>query len=84
MEPNIVCKPSAFKHGCTFEDIHWAFITAQYDGLMDEKDAEKHLLIGFNTKGNPLEILYNDLGENTANVFHAMACGNANLSLLHK
>ncbi|MDR3324711.1 MAG: hypothetical protein LBS82_01795 [Spirochaetaceae bacterium] len=82
MEPKVVCKPSAFKHGCSFEDIEWAFATARYDGMADEKDESKRLLIGFDSKGNPLEVLYNESGDNTMNVFHAMACGNANFSLL--
>jgi hypothetical protein len=82
MEPNIVCKPSAFKHGYAFDDIRWAFATAQYDGPLDEKDDNRRLLVGFDTQGNPLEVLYNELGDNTVNVFHAMACRNENLLLL--
>jgi hypothetical protein len=33
MEPEIVCKPTAFKHGVTLDDIRWAFSTAKYDIL---------------------------------------------------
>ena len=73
MEPDIVCKPSAFKHGVTEADIHWAFTTARYD-LPDENDPEKRLLIGFNRAGNPLEIMYNELDDGRINVFHAMPC----------
>ena len=47
MEPDIECKPSAFKHGITEADIHWAFTTARYD-LPVEGDEDKLLLIGFN------------------------------------
>ena len=32
------------------------------------------LLPGFDTKANPVEILYNEFGENGVNVFHAMPC----------
>ena len=39
-----------------------------------EGDEDKRLLIGFDTKANPIEILYNELGDNGVNVFHAMAC----------
>ena len=44
MEPNIECKPSAFKHGVTEADIYWAFSTARYD-LPVEGDEEKRLLM---------------------------------------
>jgi hypothetical protein len=71
MEPDIVCKQSAFRHGVTEADIHWAFTTARYD-LPVESDKEKRLLIGFNCAGNPLEIMYNELDDGRINVFHAM------------
>jgi hypothetical protein len=34
----------------------------------------KYLLLGFDTKGNPLEVMYHDLGDGKVKVFHAMAC----------
>ena len=73
MEPDIICKPSAFKHAVTEADIHWAFTTARYD-LPVENDEEKRLLIGFDRAGNPLEIMYNELDDGRINVFHAMPC----------
>jgi len=81
VEFKIVFKQSAFKHGVTEEDIIWAFNTARYDSLVEGFE-NKYLLIGFDTNGNLLEILYSDLGENKASVFHAMKCRNALLSLL--
>ena len=72
MEFKVVYKQSAFNHGVTEEDIIWAFNTARYDSLLD----------GFDTNGNLLEIMYNDLGENEVSVFHAMKCRNMLLSLL--
>ena len=81
MNIKIVCKQSAFKHGVTENDIRWAFNTAKYDNLVDEFE-NKYLLIGFDTCGNLLEIMYNDHGENTVSVFHAMKCRNALLSLI--
>ena len=33
-----------------------------------------YLLWGFDTKANPVEILYNEIDENGVNVFHAMPC----------
>jgi hypothetical protein len=81
MEPGIVCKPAAFKHGATLDDIRWAFTTAKYD-MPVEGDEEKRLLLGFNTVGNPLEILYNELDDGRINVFHAMPCRSIYIALL--
>jgi hypothetical protein len=71
VEPDIVCKPSAFKHGVTLGDIYSAFSTAVYDVMLRD-DKEKRLLIGFSTAGNPLEILFNELEDGRVNVFHAL------------
>jgi len=79
----IVCKRSAFRHNVTKSDILWAFNTAKYDRLMEGFD-NKYLLLGFNTKGNLLEVMYNDLGEDKVSVFHAMPCRNELLSLLEQ
>jgi hypothetical protein len=79
MDIAIEFNPSAFKHGVTEADIRWAFDTARYDGWFNKgkgRDKDKYLLIGFNRKGNPLEILYNIIDDNTVNVFHAMTCRN--------
>ena len=83
MEPDIECKPSAFKHGVTEADIHWAFSTARYD-LPLEDDEDKRLLIGFDYVGNPIEILYNEFEDGRINVFHAMPCRNVYISLLNE
>jgi hypothetical protein len=82
MLPDIVCRPSAFKHGVTEADIKWAITTAVYD-LPDEDDEEKRLLIGFNTKGNPLEIMYNELDDGKVHVFHAMPLRDIFIPLLY-
>jgi hypothetical protein len=72
--------PDVFKHGASEADIRRAFDTAVYDGLLDEPgddDArDKYLLIGFNCKDNPIEILYNVISDYHVNVFHAMPCRN--------
>ncbi|MDR0447321.1 MAG: hypothetical protein LBH07_01490 [Treponema sp.] len=83
MPLEITYKQSAFKHKATKADILWAFNTAKYDYLVAGFD-NKYLLIGFNTSGNLLEIMYNDLGDGKVSVFHAMPCRNALLSLLDK
>jgi hypothetical protein len=82
VKPEIVCKDAAFKHGITEEDIYHAFVTARYDGLVEDGN-NKYLLIGFDTKGNPIEILYNEFGDNGKNVFHAMPCRSMFYSLLN-
>jgi len=83
MALEIVCKKSAFKHGATEADIFWAFNTAKYDRLVEGFE-NKYLLLGFNTHGNLLEVMYNDLGEDNVSVFHAMPCRNALHSLLKR
>ncbi|MDR3324950.1 MAG: hypothetical protein LBS82_03035 [Spirochaetaceae bacterium] len=81
MEPEIICKQSAFRHNATLNDIRWAFITAKYD-MPVEGGEEKRLLIGFNTAGNPLEVLYNELDDGRISVFHAMPCRSMYAALL--
>ena len=83
MAIEIVYKQSAFKHGVTKSDILWAFNTAKYDRLVEGFD-NKYLLLGINTHGNLLEVMYNDLGDDKVSVFHAMPCRNALYSLLDK
>jgi hypothetical protein len=83
MALEIVCKRSAFKHDVTEADILWAFNTAKYDRLVEGFE-NKYLLLGFNTQGNLLEVMYNDLGEDKVSVFHAMPCRTALLSLLKR
>jgi len=43
-----------------------------------------YLLIGFDSKANPIEILYNEFGENGVNVFHAMTCQDHFLQLFEE
>jgi hypothetical protein len=45
-------------------------------------EEHKNLLIGFDSNGNPLEILYNVLEGDRINVFHAMKCRRAYLVFL--
>ena len=85
MDIAIEINPSALKHGVSEADIRWAFDTSRYDGWFNEgigQAKDKYLLIGFDQKGNPLEILYNYSGNDTINVFHAMKCRNIYYHLL--
>jgi hypothetical protein len=82
MEPKIVCRGSAFKHGVTEADIRHAFKTVRYDGPVKGYD-DKFLLLGFDTKANPIEVIYNEFGEDGLNVFHAKLCDPKYFSLLN-
>jgi hypothetical protein len=87
MDVAIEFNPSAFKHDVTETDIHWAFDTSKYDGWFNDgegRDKDKYLLIGFDRRGNPLEILYNFIDDNTVNVFHAMPGRNIYYHLIQK
>ena len=74
-------RESAFKHGVTETDIRHAF--ENYRTIRQFQERENvYLLIGFDLKANPIEILYNEFGENGVNIFHAMPCQNCFLPLL--
>ena len=71
----LIFNPSAFRHGVTEQDVRWAMTTALFDELMEGYD-NKYLLIGFDMNGNLIEVMYNLVGEDISNVFHAMKCRN--------
>ena len=73
VDPEFVFVPSAFKHGVTKEDIYHAFKTMILKGLLEGYD-NKYAFVGFNRMGNPIEVFYNPIGDNTIKVFHAMGC----------
>jgi len=70
MSAKIEFNPAAFKHGVKKTDIQHAVDTFLYKDPLDEFD-NKYLLLGFDTKGILLEIMYN-IDEQSINVFHAM------------
>ena len=73
MALEFIFRESALKHKLDEADIRQAFDTCRYMGqYSDHKNV--YLLLGFDMKGNPVEILYNEFGENGVNVFHAMPC----------
>jgi len=83
MDVIIKFNDSVFKHGVTEADIRWAFKTIKYDAILEEPGwIDKHLLIGFDRNAELIEVLYNDLDEDTVRVFHAMKCRNAYKALL--
>ncbi|MDR1211213.1 MAG: hypothetical protein LBK40_03165 [Spirochaetaceae bacterium] len=80
MEVAIELHQSALKHGISEADIKGAIKNVIYDDIVDGFD-DKHLLLGFDSNGNLLEILYNFIDEQSVNVFHAMKCRKAWRSL---
>jgi len=79
----IIFKQSAFRHGVTEADIRWAFNTVESDELIDGFE-NKYRLLGFNTKGNMIEVLYNLINDHRVNVFHAFPCSDAFIKSLSK
>jgi hypothetical protein len=83
MDVAIKYAQSAFKHGVTETDIRHAVMNLLYDDMFDD-DLDKHLLLGFDSNANLLEILYNIVDERTVRVFHAMPCRTAFIVLLNQ
>jgi hypothetical protein len=73
MKPEYIFRDTAFKHGLGETDIRRAFDTCRYMGQYGDRE-NVYLLLGFDMKANPVEIMYNEIGENGVNVFHAMPC----------
>jgi hypothetical protein len=66
MEYEFIFRKSAFEHHLTEADICQAFETCRYMGQYDDRE-NVILLLGFDTKANPVEILYNEIGETGIN-----------------
>lgn len=85
MDVDIRFCDSAFNHGITEADIRCAIDNAIYDGYLEnDEDAEnKRMLVGFNRKGNPIEVYYNILDQDTVKVFHSMEYRNIHNKYLY-
>jgi len=81
MEVIVKFVPSAFKHGKTEANIRHAILNWMYDDIFED-EPDKHLLIGFDSNANLVEILYNVIDERHLKVFHCMNCRDAFLPLL--
>jgi uncharacterized protein YvpB len=62
---------AAFRHNISKEDILNVLKTKIYAAAI-EGLSEKYAVIGFDLAGNPLEIMYNLIDDDTIIVFHAM------------
>ena len=80
MELEFIFRDSAFSHELKESDIRHAFETCLYMGPHGDRE-NVYLLLGFDTKANPVEIMYNEIGDNIVNVFHAMPCRSQFLKL---
>jgi hypothetical protein len=76
MYARIMFNHAAFRHNATEADILRAFETFIYEDPIEDAD-NKYLLLGFNLKGNLIEVMYNRIDEDSINVFHAMPCRKA-------
>ena len=83
MKLKIVFVSSAFKHGVTEEDIFHAYMTIIHEAPL-EGYGNKYAFIGFNKAGNPIEVFYNPIDDNSIKVFHAMGCRNGVLEQLRQ
>ena len=83
MELEFIIRESAFKHNLKDADIRQAFKTCCYISQYGERE-NVYLLLGFDMEANPVEILYNEFGENGVNIFHAMPCQNRFLPLFNE
>jgi uncharacterized DUF497 family protein len=63
----------AFKHGISGADIKRAVQNVIYNDVVDGFD-DRYPLLGFDSNGNLLEMLYNFIDEQSVSVFHAMKC----------
>jgi len=62
---------SAFRHKISKKDILHALKTKVLDVPL-VRYPQKNALIGFDTAGNTIEILYNEIDDNRIEIFHAM------------
>ena len=81
MSANITFNPAAFKHGITEADIRRAIDIYVYEDPLDDYE-NKYLLLGYDTRGILLEIMYNIIEDEHINVFHAMPCRRAFYNLV--
>ena len=72
---------AAFRHNISKEDILSALETKVHDFAIGELP-EKNLVIGFDRTGNPLELLYNPMGDNGIYVFHAMKLRKSTIEMI--
>jgi hypothetical protein len=83
MKRDIICKPSAFKHRVTLDNIRHALNNPWYEGALEGHE-NKYIVLGTDYAGNLLEIMYNEMEDGALNVFHAQPCRAMYLPLLNE
>ena len=65
--------PSANKHGVDNDNILFCLEQCVYDEVL-ENEPNKTLAIGFDKKGELIEVIFSVVSENRIVVFHSMKC----------
>jgi len=81
MDVAVEFNQAAFRHDISKEDILSALKTRIHDFAIGEFP-EKYLAVGFDRGGNPLELLYNPMGDSGIYVFHAMKLRKSTLEMM--
>ena len=82
MEVIVEFNEAAFRHGISREDILCAYKNRIFDASVNGLP-EKYAVIGFDRAGNPLEILYNPIDDNTICIFHVMKARKSFIKMLY-
>ena len=72
---------AAFRHNISKEDILHALKSKIRAGAI-EGFPEKYAVIGLDRAGNPIEVMYNPIDDDSINVFHAMKVRKSTIALL--
>ena len=83
METFITFNKSAFKHGECEDDIRSALSRGVLEAAIKDEPVQI-LIVGFDTKGNLLEVMYNVTDGNIVDVFHAMKCRKKYIDIIER
>jgi len=81
MDVIIEFNEAAFRHGISKEDILNALKYKIRAGAI-EGFPEKYAVIGLDRAGNPIEVMYNPINDDSINVFHSMKVRKSTMKLL--
>ena len=81
MDVRIEFNEAAFRHNISREDILHALKSKIRAGAI-EGFPEKYAVIGFDCSGNPIEVMYNPIDDDSINVFHAMKIRKSTVKML--
>jgi hypothetical protein len=81
MDVTVEFNKAAFQHDISKEDILHALKSKIYAAAV-EGLPEKYAVIGFDRAGNPLELMYNPVDDDTISVFHAMKLRKSFITML--